>query len=65
MYNIDDFILFVQVIDVSTGEALPPNQEGEICSFGPQVMMGYLNNEEATKSTVDEEGWLHSGNAWY
>jgi acyl-CoA synthetase (AMP-forming)/AMP-acid ligase II len=28
---------------------------------GPQVMQGYLGNDEATAATVDAEGWLHSG----
>ncbi|XP_046571351.1 long-chain-fatty-acid--CoA ligase ACSBG2-like isoform X3 [Haliotis rubra] len=34
---------------------------GEICMFGRDVLMGYLENEEKTKETMDEEGWLHSG----
>ncbi|XP_071117767.1 long-chain-fatty-acid--CoA ligase ACSBG2-like isoform X2 [Haliotis cracherodii] len=34
---------------------------GEICMYGRHVLMGYLENEEKTKETMDEEGWLHSG----
>jgi long-chain-fatty-acid--CoA ligase ACSBG len=29
--------------------------------IGRHVFMGYLNNEEKTKETLDEEGYLHSG----
>ena len=35
--------------------------EGEICFRGRHVMMGYLNNVAKTQESIDEEGWLHSG----
>ncbi|MFN3723361.1 MAG: AMP-binding protein [Paracoccaceae bacterium] len=50
-----------KVIDPETGAALPVGQEGELCIKGPQVMLGYLNNPEATARTIDAEGWLHTG----
>ncbi|EIM62977.1 AMP-binding protein [Desulfobacter postgatei] len=53
--------LEVKVIDLGTGKELPPGQQGEVCVRGYSVMKGYYNNPEATAQTIDEEGWLHSG----
>jgi 4-coumarate--CoA ligase len=36
-------------------------EAGEILAKGPQIVMGYLNNEKATRETFDEEGYLHTG----
>mmetsp|Transcript_9055 Transcript_9055/g.13613 ORF Transcript_9055/g.13613 Transcript_9055/m.13613 type:complete len:564 (+) Transcript_9055:70-1761(+) len=49
------------IIDPMTGEELPPTEEGELLLRGPQVMQGYLNNEEATKATIRDDGFMHTG----
>ena len=55
----------------STGKNFPsvkvkidnPNEEGigELFAKGPNIMLGYYENEEATKETIDKDGWLHTG----
>ncbi|WP_416827837.1 class I adenylate-forming enzyme family protein [Ectobacillus polymachus] len=49
----------VQVVD-EFGDELPTRQVGEIIVKGPQVMKGYLRNEEATRHAI-KNGWLYSG----
>jgi fatty-acyl-CoA synthase len=51
----------VKVIDPATGAALGDNQQGELCTRGHVVMLGYYRNPEATAAAIDGEGWLHTG----
>ena len=50
-----------KIIDPETGEEVPDGVNGEFCSRGYNTMKGYYKMPEATRATVDEEGWLHSG----
>jgi len=50
-----------KIVHPVSGEDLPFSSEGELLVRGPQIMKGYFENPEATKSTLRPDGWLHTG----
>jgi long-chain acyl-CoA synthetase len=57
--------MLAKICRVGTDEELPPGEEGEICIAGPAVMLGYVDDPEATAETLrrhpDGRVWLHTG----
>ena len=50
-----------RIVDPETGADLGEGEEGELWVRGPQVMLGYLNNADATAAVLDAGGWLRTG----
>jgi len=50
----------VKIVD-ENGKELGVGQPGELLARGPQITMGYLNNEKATKESYTEDGFLRTG----
>lgn len=61
--------MIISIFEPQTENELKYNQEGEICFTGPNVMIGYYNNQEATKMVLrrhkDGNIWVHSGDIGY
>lgn len=50
----------IKIVDPE-GRVVAIGDKGEICTRGYSVMRGYWNDEDRTRETIDESGWLHSG----
>ncbi|XP_072767524.1 LOW QUALITY PROTEIN: uncharacterized protein [Anoplolepis gracilipes] len=55
----------IKIVDLESGKALGSNQLGELWIKSVTQINGYYRNLEVTKKTVDEQGWLHSGDIGY
>jgi long-chain acyl-CoA synthetase len=52
---------YIKLIDVPEKEYFAKDGVGEICIKSPGVFNGYLKDEAKTRETIDEQGWLHTG----
>ncbi|KNC22021.1 hypothetical protein FF38_14204 [Lucilia cuprina] len=58
--------LQMKIVDSTTGERLGPNEKGEVCLRKTNDQwLGYYKNPEANKSTIDAEGFVHTGDLGY
>ncbi|MBC7897658.1 MAG: AMP-binding protein [Cytophagaceae bacterium] len=51
----------VKIVHPETGAIVARGEPGELCTRGYSVMLGYWNNEQATRDAVDEGRWMHTG----
>jgi len=50
-----------KIVSPETGEVVPRGTQGELCTRGYSVMLGYWDNTEATAAAIDSARWMHSG----
>jgi len=51
----------IKIVDPQTGQVVPLGVQGELCTRGYSVMLGYWDNDEATRGAIDAARWMHTG----
>jgi fatty-acyl-CoA synthase len=51
----------IKVVNPQTGQVVPIGEQGELCTRGYSVMLGYWDNDEATRLAIDTARWMHTG----
>jgi fatty-acyl-CoA synthase len=51
----------IKVVDPETGAAVPRGVAGEQCTRGYNVMLGYWDDDQATRDAIDADGWMRTG----
>jgi fatty-acyl-CoA synthase len=51
----------IKIVDPANGAIVPRGTSGELCTRGYSVMLGYWDNEEATRGAIDAARWMHTG----
>jgi fatty-acyl-CoA synthase len=53
--------LEIKIVDPQTGPDMPIGVQGELCTRGYSVMLGYWENDDATRAAIDSARWMHTG----
>jgi fatty-acyl-CoA synthase len=51
----------IKIVDPASGQVVPIGDRGELCTRGYSVMLGYWDNDEATRTSIDAARWMHTG----
>ncbi len=51
----------IKIVDPESGDTVERGASGEFCTRGYSVMLGYWNDPARTEESIDEDGWMHTG----
>ena len=51
----------IKIVDPESGDTVERGVSGEFCTRGYSVMLGYWNDPARTEESIDEDGWMHTG----